>query len=492
MSAYFLNIPVQYKMRKTAIALALLLAACSASAQVNESTPLAADIEKPLRYGAERLGKRQDADMRRFRDNRLGAFIHWGLYAIPGGEWDGKVYPGAAEWLKAWAKVPADEWLGLMEQWNPVNFKPREWADMARRMGVKYVKITTKHHEGFCLWPSKYTKYTVANTPYKKDILGELVKAFNEQGIDVHLYFSVLDWSHPDYRYDIKSDDDAAAYARFLEFTENQLRELATNYPTVKDFWFDGTWDASMKKNAWWTARAEKMLKELVPGVTVNSRLRADDFGKRHFDSNGHLMGDYESGYERRLPDPVRDTKVTRWDWEACMTLPENQWGYHKDWSLSYVKSPVEVIERIVHAVSMGGNMVVNFGPQADGDFRPEEKLMAQEVGRWMKRYGECIYGCDYAGWDKQPWGYYTRKGDDVYMAVFNVPYSRHLTVVTPKNVKVTGATLIGGKDTPVTEAARNEYLVDVPENTPDGPFVIKLRIEDSSGEKDRYRDALT
>lgn len=108
MSAYFLNIPVQYEMRKTAIALALLLAACSASAQVNESTPLAADIEKPLRYGAERLGKRQDADMRRFRDNRLGAFIHWGLYAIPGGEWDGKVYPGAAEWLKAWAKVPAD------------------------------------------------------------------------------------------------------------------------------------------------------------------------------------------------------------------------------------------------------------------------------------------------------------------------------------------------------------------------------------------------
>lgn len=464
----------------------------SAAAQQQQQPPLPAAMEIPLKYGAERLGKRQDADMKRFRDHRLGAFIHWGLYAIPGGEWNGKVYNGAAEWLKSWAKVPADEWLGLMQQWNPAGFDAGEWARMAKRMGVKYVKITTKHHEGFCLWPSRYTDYTVEHTPYGKDILGEMVKAFNDEGIDVHFYFSVMDWSHPDYRYDIKSDDDAAAFERFLKFTENQLRELALRYPTVKDFWFDGTWDASLKKNGWWTARMERMLKELLPGVTVNSRLRADDYGKRHFDSNGHLMGDYESGYERRLPDPVKDVNVTRWDWEACMTLPENQWGYHKDWSLSYVKTPVEVIERIVHAVSMGGNMVVNFGPQPDGDFRKEEKEMAEQVGRWMDRYGEAVYGCDYAGWEKQPWGYYTRKGDDVYMAVFNLPCSRHLTVKTPKGTKVVRATLLGGKDTSVRETARDEYIVDVPEKTPDGPFVIKLQIEASSGDSDRYRDALT
>lgn len=461
------------------------------SAQQQPGAPLPAELELPLKYGADRLGKRQDADMKRFRDHRLGAFIHWGLYAIPGGEWNGKVYTGAAEWLKSWAKVPADEWLGLMKQWNPTEFDAKAWARMAKRMGVKYVKITTKHHEGFCLWPSRYTQYTVEHTPYGKDILGELVKAYNDEGIDVHFYFSVMDWSHPDYRYDIKSEDDAAAFARFLEFTENQLRELAMRYPTVKDFWFDGTWDASIKKNGRWTARMEKMLKDLIPGVTVNSRLRADDYGKRHFDSNGHLMGDYESGYERLLPDPVRDLNVTRWDWEACMTLPENQWGYHKDWSLSYVKTPVEVLERIVHAVSMGGNMVVNFGPQPDGDFRKEEKEMAEEVGRWMARYGEAVYGCDYAGWEKQSWGYYTRKGDDVYMAVFNLPYSGHLTVKTPKGTKVTGATLVGGKDTAVRETARDEYNVDVPENTPDGPFVIKLKIEEASDGVDRYREAL-
>ena len=429
---------------------------------------LPADQEIPLKYGAERLGKRQDADMKKFRDNRLGAFIHWGLYAIPGGEWNGKVYPGAAEWLKSWAKVPADEWLALMDQWNPEKFDAKAWAKMAKQMGVKYVKITTKHHEGFCLWPSKYSQYTVAQTPYKKDILGELVKAYNDEGIDVHFYFSVMDWSHPDYRYSIKTKEDEEAMARFFEFTDNQLKELATRYPTVKDFWFDGTWDASVSKNGWWTAHVEKMLKELIPGVTINSRLRADDLGKRHFDSNGHLMGDYESGYERRLPDPVKDLKVTRWDWEACMTVPENQWGYHKDWSLSYVKTPLEVLERIVHAVSMGGNMVVNFGPQAD------------------------IYGCDYAGWEKQAWGYYTRKGDDVYMVVFNAPYSKKLTVKVPKGIKVVKATVLNGNEVDVTETTRNEYNVDMPSRDPGEPFVIKLQIEKATSTIDKYRDALT
>lgn len=463
----------------------LLLSAMSSVAQEIKQ-------ELPLKYGATNVGKRQDEAMRKFRDNRLGAFIHWGLYAIPGGEWNGKVYPGAAEWLKSWAKVSSDEWMPLMKQWNPTNFDAKQWARMAKEMGARYVKITTKHHEGFCLWPSKYCKYTVAQTPYKKDILGELVKAYNDEGIDVHFYFSVMDWSHPDYRYDIKSEADSVAFSRFLTFTDNQLKELATRYPTVKDFWFDGTWDASIKKNGWWTAHAEQMLKELVPGVTINSRLRADDYGKRHFDSNGRLMGDYESGYERRLPDPVKDLKVTQWDWEACMTLPENQWGYHKDWSISYVKTPVEVIDRIVHSVSMGGNMVVNFGPQADGDFRPEEKAMSKAVGAWMARNGEAVYACDYAGWAKQDWGYFTRKGDDVYMVVFNLPYSNKLIVQTPKGTKLVSAQLLNNSEVEVTETARDEYNVDVPAQNQGEPFVIKLQIKEEKGAADKYRDALT
>ncbi len=445
-----------------------------------------------LKYGATNRGKRQDDAMRRFRENRLGAFIHWGLYAIPGGEWNGKVYGGAAEWLKNWANVPNDEWMQLMKQWNPEKFDAKQWAAMFKRMGVRYVKITAKHHEGFCLWPSEYTEYTVAGTPDGRDLLGEMVEAFDAEGIDVHFYFSVLDWSHPDWRYSLKTEDDSAAFRRFMAFTENQLKELAERYPTVKDFWFDGTWDASVKNNGKWTAEIEAMLKRALPGVTVNSRLRADDRGSRHFDSNGELMGDYESGYERRLPDPVKDLKVTRWDWEACMTLPENQWGYHKDWSLSYVKTPVEVLDRIVHAVSMGGNMVVNFGPQGDGDFRSEEKRMADSIGEWMSRYGEAVYGCDYAGWDKQDWGYYTRRGDDVYMVVFNRPYSGLLTVKTPSGVKIAQAATLDGARTAVKETARNEYNVSMPDSAPEEPFVIKLTVEHGDGNGGKYREALT
>lgn len=479
-------------MKRTLQITVLLLGVTVGGFAQRQPQKLPAEQEIFLKYGADRLGKRQDENMKKFRDNRLGAFIHWGLYAIPGGEWNGKVYNEAAEWLKVWAKIPTNEWVKLMEQWNPTKFNPKVWAKMAKKMGVKYVKITTKHHEGFCLWPSKYSQYTIAQTPYKKDILGEMVKAYNDEGIDVHFYFSVLDWSHSDYRYDIKSKEDEVAFARFLEFTDNQLKELATRYPTVKDFWFDGTWDTSIKKNGWWTAHVEQMLKEILPGVTINSRLRADDYGKRHFDSNGHLMGDYESGYERRLPDPVKDLKVTRWDWEACMTVPENQWGYHKDWSLSYVKTPLEVLERIVHAVSMGGNMVVNFGPQPDGDFRPEEKELVNIIGKWMSVNGECIYGCDYASWDKQSWGYYTRKGKDVYMIVFNPPYSRHLMVKTPGNTKITKAVVLSGKEVGVKEIAYNEYHVDMPAKDPGAPFVIKLQVEENANTSNKYREALT
>lgn len=472
----------------TALAALALAFACT--------TPIGAQQPKkeiPLKYGATHLERRQDKDMQKFRENRLGAFVHWGLYAIPGGVWNGKTYSGAAEWLKAWAGVKSDDWMQLMKQWNPTAYDPVAWASMFKQMGVKYVKITTKHHEGFCLWPTKTTKYSVKHTPYKKDILGPLVKALNDAGIDVHFYFSIMDWSHPDYRSSIKTKDDSLHFEKFKRFTEAQLTELCDLYPTVKDFWFDGTWDASIaKSNGPWTAKLEEMLKKKIPGVTVNSRLRADEHGKRHFDSNGHLMGDYESGYERRLPDPRKDLKVTAYDWEACMTVPENQWGYHRDWSLSYVKTPVEVLERIVHAVSMGGNQVVNFGPQPDGDFRPEEKALAGWIGDWMRKNGEAVYGCDYAGLEKMDWGYYTRKGQNVYMVVFNRPFSGQLQVKTPKGTKVTGAETLDGQTLKAVQTTTNEYNVAAPQNDGGKPYVIRLKLDEKGQGGKQFREALT
>ncbi|MFV0345646.1 MAG: alpha-L-fucosidase, partial [Bacteroidales bacterium] len=175
-----------------------------------------------LEYGAHRLGRRTDEQMQKWRDCGLGQFIHWGVFAIAGGQWNGENYRGAAEFLRTWGKVPKEAYDNLYKQFNPTDFDAKVWAKQAKDMGAKYMIITTKHHDGFCLWPSKYTDYTIANTPYKKDIIGELVKAYDEQGIDVYLYFSVIDWNYYGYRSSVKTEQDKKEYEEFKTFTRNQ------------------------------------------------------------------------------------------------------------------------------------------------------------------------------------------------------------------------------------------------------------------------------
>lgn len=437
-----------------------------------------------LEYGPLYYGKRTDAAMEKWRDNRFGQFIHWGLYAIPGGIWEGKTYNYAAEFLKASAKISTEEWNGLRHQFAIEKFDAKEWAAMAKDLGVRYVCLTTKHHEGFCLWPSQYTDFDIESTPYKKDLLKEFVDAYDAAGIDVSLYYSVMDWHHPDWRYDIKNEQDEEAFERFKTFTQNQLVELLERYPTVKGLWFDGTWDKSWKKNGKFSYELEKLLKEKSPGLIINSRLRADDFGKRHFDSNGDLMGDIESGYERRLPDLTNKElikSVIGRDWECCMTVPENQWGYHKDWSISHVKSSNELIEMLACCVSLNGNFLLNFGPTGDGDFRQEEKQLVAEIGPWMRANGQAIYGCGHAGLKKMDWGYYTRndKTGKTYMIVCNVPVSGQLRVQLPNKQKIANASLL--KDCTALEIEKfdsDEFFVVLKDKTADQPFVIALDLE--------------
>lgn len=438
----------------------------------------------PLLYGAHRMDKRHDAAMNRWRNNRFGEFIHFGLYSILGGSWQGKHYDGAAEWIKAWAHISDSAYFALIHQFNPVGFDAEKWAAMAKEMGVKYLRITTKHHEGFCLWPSKYTDFDVASSPYRKDLLGELVNACNRAGIDVSFYYSILDWHNPDWRYDLKTRADSMAFDRYKQYVKNQLTELLERYPTVKGLWFDGTWDNSWKKNGKFSDDMERYLKKIHPGLIINSRFRADDYGARHFDSNGHLMGDYASGWERTLP-PLTDTAVTTYDWECIMTIPENQWGYNAIWN-GHVKSPDEIIEMMARTVSMGGNFVINFGPKGDGTFRKEERDMAGAVGAWLKINGKAIYHADDAkGWQKQDWGYYTQDTTSrkVYMIVFNTPVSGALRVKLPKNIRLL-------HDYPITDPAeelskeligRGEYFIHLSKTDHRRPYVIVLEVGQES-----------
>jgi len=436
-----------------------------------------------LQYGPLHYGIRTDAAMNKWRENRFGQFIHWGLFSIPGGIWNGKTYNYAAEFLKGMAGVSNEEWGKLREQFTIEKYDAKEWAAMAKKLGVRYVCLTTKHHEGFCMWPSAYTDYDIESTPYKTDLMKEFVDAYTAAGIDVYLYYSILDWHHPDWRTDIKNKEDEVAFERFKLYVQNQLVELLVKYPDVKGLWFDGTWDKSWKKNGKFSYDLEVLLKKTRPGLIVNSRLRADDFGKRHFDSNHDLMGDYESGYERRLPD-ARDTKVTVRDWECCMTVPENQWGYHKDWSLSHVKSSNELIEMLVHAVSLNGNFLLNFGPKGDGSFRDEEKKIVDEIGPWMKTNGEAIYGCGYAKMKKMDWGYYTlnAKTGKLYMIVCNVPVSGWLKLQLPNKKLLASATLLdGGKTLDIEKYDSNEFFVILKDKKADWPFVIEIKLQNAN-----------
>ncbi|MGN6435201.1 MAG: alpha-L-fucosidase [Agriterribacter sp.] len=432
-----------------------------------------------LQHGAHRIGKRTDAEMERWRGYGLGQFIHWGVYSILGGKYNGEPYQGAAEWIRAWNKLPNAVYDSLYTQFNPTEYKPQQWALMAKQMGVKYLTFTTKHHDGFCLWPSQYTSYSINNTPYKKDVIRPLIDAYTKAGIDVYLYFSIMDWSHPDWRYDLKTKDDTLAFDRFKEFTKNQLTELLTLYPETKGLWFDGTWDNSWKKNGAFTDSLEQYLKELRPGLIIGSRLRADELGNRHKDKNGFLMGDYEQGWERKIPETIE--RVDGNDWDCVMTIPENGWGYQEKW-LGHWKTSYELIEMMVQCVSLSGNLVINFGPKGDGSFRSEETIIAKEIGNWMDVNKEAIYNCEYSGWEKQDWGYYTKKrnSNKLYMVVLNIPLSKQLKVQPPKGWSVGKAQLLQNKKNLEKENIDNNgYYIRLPEVVSfKYPFVIEIDIQ--------------
>lgn len=343
-----------------------------------------------LKHGAHRIGKRIDPYMATCRDYGLGQFIHWSVYPILGGQWNREAYPEAAEWIRSWKGMPKEVYDTLYKQFNPKDFNARQWARQSKHMGVKCVIISTKHHDWFCFWSSNYTAYTVANSPYKKDIIGQLVKAYYIEGIDVYLYFSIINWNHSGYRSVLKTEEDRNAYEGLKTFTQNQLFELLKVYPTTKGMWFDGTWDSAWKEQAAFADFLEMKLKKMVPTLVIEARYRHNEFGKRGFDSNGNLIGDYEQGRERKIPKTIADIHGN--NWECVMTVPENQWGYLVNWQ-GHIKTSNEFIEMLSKAVSLDGNFLLNFDPDGQGPIRLEENQFTKGIGDWMQINNKAIYG---------------------------------------------------------------------------------------------------
>lgn len=357
-----------------------------------------------------------DARMAWFREARFGMFIHWGLYSIPAGEWRGKDYPGPAEWLINSAHIAPQDWTPLKNSFNPVDFDAKKWVQMAKDAGMKYIVITSKHHEGFGMWPSKQGQWNIGFTPFKRDPLAELAAACKDAGIKLCFYHSILDWHNPDYSPRRPEDTrklpppDMDKYNAFLKA---QLKELLTSYGPIGILWFDGEWDRD------WTHERGKDLyyyvRSLQPNIIINNRVDKGREGMAGMTSDQKYLGDYGTP-EQEVPS----NGLPGMDWESCMTMNDS-WGFHKtdhNW-----KSAAQLVRILADCASKGGNYLLNVGPDSLGNFPPASVERLQQIGAWMQVNGEAIYGTS-AGPFPKPlrWGRVTQKPGKMYLIVFNAP----------------------------------------------------------------------
>jgi len=327
--------------------------------------------------------------MKWWTDDRFGMFIHWGLYALP----------SRHEWVKKNEELTNEQYQKYFELFNPDLYNPKAWARMAKEAGMKYAVITSKHHEGFCLFDSKYTDYKSTNTPYGKDLLREWVDAFRAEGIKIGFYYSLLDWHHPDYTIDRnhpQSQSSDTAYDRmnkgrdmnkYREYVKNQVTELLTNYGEINVIWLDFSFPGGKHgkgRSDWDSENLLKLVRKLQPGILVNDRLD---------------LLDVEGGWDFTTPEQY---KVSKWPevngkrapWETCQTF-SGSWGYYRDENTW--KDNKQLLVLLIESVSKGGNLLLNVGPTSRGtiDYRAQERLKA--IGEWMKCNSRSIYGCSEA-----------------------------------------------------------------------------------------------
>ncbi len=352
-----------------------------------------------------------------FRQARFGMFIHWGLYAIP----------ARSEWVRCIERISNEEYQPFFEEFNPSNYDPRAWARLARQAGMQYAVLTAKHHDGFCLFDSQLTDYKSTNTPCQRDLVREYLEAFRAEGLKVGLYYSLLDWHHPDYpaygdRFHPMRDnpdykDRPQDFNRYLDYLHGQVRELLTNYGPIDIIWFDFSY-GQMSGETWRAAELVEMARALQPGVLIDNRLSGSGDTNRSIESlePAPYCGDFACPEQIIPPEGLVDEAGRPVPWEACLTL-NNHWGYcaaDRDY-----KSPHQVIHALVECVSKGGNMLLNVGPDARGEIPAESVEILKQVGDWMRRNSESIYTCDRAPLPKPEWGRYTQNGDTLYAHIF-------------------------------------------------------------------------
>lgn len=366
-----------------------------------------------------------------FREARFGVFVHWGIYAIP----------ARGEWVQTQEKISAEDYKKYFDNFNPVDYNPTEWAKIAKNAGMKYAVLTAKHHDGFCLFDSKFTEFKATNTPAKRDLIKEYVEAFRAEGIKVGFYYSLIDWHHPDYpnvgNHPMKGNEEwnkrKYDWDKYIKYMHNQVSELLTNYGKIDIMWFDFSF-AEYKGEKWNATELVRMVRKLQPGIIIDNRLG----GNMEAEHPEEYAGDFE-GPEQIIPNEIVIDEMGRSiPWEACITL-NNSWGYSlRD---NQYKTANDVIRTLVNCVSKNGNLLLNVGPDARGRIPEKSVKVLEEVGQWMKVNGESIYGCGAADFHKPDWGRFTQKGNYLYGHILDQGIGQYYL----KNMKgkVTNAVLL-------------------------------------------------
>jgi alpha-L-fucosidase len=412
---------------------------------------------KPLPETKEQRDKRMDW----FRDSRFGLFIHWGVYAVPAGEWNGNKNYG--EWFMEETKMPVSQYEKFADQFNPTRFNAEEWVKLAKDAGMKYIVITSKHHDGFGIFKSQLTDWDIERTPFKRDPLKELAAACQKEGIKLCFYHSIMDWHHPDWGTRRAWHDKATGTPdmdRYTAYMKGQLKELLTNYGPIGIMWFDGEWESP-----WTNARGVDVynyVRSLQPNIIINNRVGKGRAGMQGMDK-GEGVGDYGTP-EQEIPPTGFGPGV---DWESCMTM-NNHWGYNKhdnNW-----KSTQTLVRNLIDCASKGGNYLLNVGPTAEGLIPGPSVDRLKEIGAWMKGNKEAIYETTASPFKKLNWGRATKKSDGrnttLYLHVWNWPTDGKLVVPGLKN-KPRFTYLMDGKR--ILYAAQNEsgVTIDLPKQAP-------------------------
>jgi alpha-L-fucosidase len=399
----------------------------------------------------------RDARMAWWRQAKFGLFIHWGVYAVPAGKFGDKTSYG--EWIMQSARIPVPTYREFASQFNPVKYNPELWAKTAKDAGMKYIVITSKHHDGFALYPSEASKWNIADaTPYKKDLLGPLVSAAKAEGLKIGFYYSQSqDWNNSGGAksgfkegegWDDAHKGDYDAYLKNVAVP--QAREILTRYP-IDILW----WDTPMHMTPQRAAPLAALTK-LRPGLIMNNRLGG--------------------GYSGDTATPEQFVPVTGYpgDWETCMTL-NGHWGYNAydhNW-----KSSTDLIRKLADICAKGGNFLLNVGPTAEGEFPPACVERLAEVGKWLRVNGDAIYGTSRSSFAYLAWGVATRKGGTLYLHVFDWPKDGKLIV--PLSNKAKSAKLLASGKTLSVSSADGKLVIIVPPNAPDAAAsVIALQVE--------------